>query len=84
MSSERDQAILGSLLREITCTCRVCGCQGDSCPIGGGEKCAWLTTNLPKTLCNNPRCIVVAEARDRELERAKRRGVVRKKRGYAA
>jgi hypothetical protein len=78
----RDSAILGALLREITGKCQVCGCEGDSCNIGGGEKCAWL--DKLKTLCNNPRCIQVAEIRKRQFERDKKHNRVKRTKGRAA
>lgn len=68
-----DAARLGAILRAITNKCRICGCEGDSCSIGGGEKCMWL--DELKTLCNSPHCIQVAEIRDRQYARQKRRRV---------
>lgn len=70
---DRDSAILARTIREITGKCQVCGCEGDTCSVGGGEKCVWM--NHLKTLCSNPRCIQVAEIRSKQFDRAKRRKV---------
>jgi hypothetical protein len=51
-----DVMILGSLLNLLSGTCRHCCCHGDSCSIGGGERCSWVHTEIERTLCNNPAC----------------------------
>jgi hypothetical protein len=65
-----DAAILGRALREITGKCRVCGCGGDSCNVGQGEKCVWM--DALKTLCSNPRCIQAAEIVAKKIERERK------------
>lgn len=54
-----DAAILGRAIRAVTGKCRVCGCGGDTCNVGQGEKCMWM--DELKTLCSAQRCIQVAE-----------------------
>lgn len=68
-----DAAILGRALRAITGKCHVCGCEGDTCSVGGGEKCVWMDSL--RTLCSNPRCIQVSAIQKKQFERQKRRKV---------
>lgn len=68
-----DAAILGRAIRAVTDRCRVCGCEGDSCNVGGGEKCVWMDSL--KTLCSNPRCLQVAAIQEKKFNREKRRRV---------
>lgn len=72
-----DAAILARFLREVVGRCRICGCEGDSCSIGGGEKCFWMTTVPEKTLCSHPRCLTAARYRDRQVERERRQAVAK-------
>lgn len=73
---DRDMAILGRLIRLVTNKCRFCACQGDSCSIGGGEKCCWVGDAVPeKTLCNNPACLRKMEIQKEKLKRVKTRRV---------
>lgn len=82
MSRERDAAILGATLRAITGKCQVCGCEGDTCSVGGGERCVWM--DKLKTLCSNPRCIQVAEIRTKKFKREHRVRRVRLVKGRVA
>lgn len=52
-----DAAILGRLLREVTGTCRYCGCHAGTCRIGGGEVCSWAPSAPEQTICNAPGCL---------------------------
>jgi hypothetical protein len=70
---DRDAAILGRAIRAITDKCHVCGCEGDTCSVGQGEKCVWM--DRMKTLCSNPRCIQVSEIQAKKFNRERRRGV---------
>jgi hypothetical protein len=81
MSADKDQVILGALMRELIGKCQVCGCAGDSCNKGGGETCGWLDDK--KTLCSHPRCIQVAAIRRKQFDRDQRRRL-KKTRGRAA
>jgi len=80
----RDMAILGGLLRELIGKCRICGCEGDTCSIGGGETCSWAPSTPEKTLCNHPGCLQASEIRDRKINREKRRRGVRIMKGRVA
>ena len=77
-----DSAILGRALRAVSGVCRVCGCHGDSCSVGGGEKWVWM--DELKTLCSNPRCLQVAEIFRKKFDRESRRRKVKLGKGRAA
>jgi len=62
-----DAAILGRAIRAVTGRCRVCGCEGDTCNVGQGERCVWM--DELKTLCSSQRCIQVAEIVAKKIER---------------
>jgi hypothetical protein len=79
---DRDSAILGRVVRQLLGKCRVCGCEGDSCSVGGGDKCVWM--NNTRTLCSNPRCIQVAAIRDKRDKREARQRRVKVGKGCAA
>jgi hypothetical protein len=65
---------LGSLMALLSGTCRHCGCHGDSCAIGGGEKCGWCATEIERTLCTAPGCVMKEFYRkEREKREAKRK-----------
>ena len=66
-----DVTIIGSLLNLLSGTCRHCGCQGDSCSIGGGEKCGFV--DPLRTICNNPACLTKEMYRKQDEERAAKR-----------
>jgi hypothetical protein len=66
-----DKAILGRFLRDISGTCRVCGCHGDSCRISSDENCAWL--DEMKTLCSNPKCAAQAIGQQKKYKYSLRR-----------
>lgn len=72
-----DAAILGRAIRAVIGTCRVCGCSGDTCSIGGGEKCFWMTTNPEKTLCSHPRCIQADAIQRKKIERERAQAAAR-------
>lgn len=69
-SAVRDSAIIERFVKLVSGTCRFCLCHGGECAIGGGETCSWLTTTIPKTLCNNPRCAARAEI-DKKISKRK-------------
>jgi hypothetical protein len=71
----RDGAMIERVLQLVSDTCRYCGCHGGECAIGGGETCAWLTTTIPRTLCNSPRCAARAEI-DKKISKRKVKGRV--------
>lgn len=66
-----DRTIIGSLLALLSGTCRHCGCPGDSCSIGGGERCGFV--DLLRTVCNNPACVTKEMYRKQDEERAAKR-----------
>lgn len=68
-----DAAILGRAIRAVTDECRYCRCHGDSCSIGGGEKCCWV--DELKTLCNHPACLQKDANFKRKFNRQKGRKV---------
>jgi len=52
---EVDQSVIAGIVRQISGTCKFCGCHGDSCKTGPGDTCGWM--NELKTLCSNPKCV---------------------------
>lgn len=49
-------------------TCIFCGCTEDSaCRLPNGDPCSWM--NNARTRCNNPLCILAAEAMKRKHDR---------------
>jgi hypothetical protein len=69
-----DSARLGAIVRQLVGECHICGCHGDSCATGGGDRCVWMTEL--RTLCSNPRCIQVdAIQRKRHAREARQRKV---------
>ena len=71
-----DAAILERFLREVSGTCEVCGCHGDSCTLREGGRCVWM--NSLRTLCNNPNCVIQAARQKKKYNRGARQ------RGWAA
>jgi len=68
-----DAAILGRFLREISGTCRECGCHGDTCSVrtGGGDRCFWMDDL--RTLCSNDSCVIAAARKQKKHKREARR-----------
>ena len=52
-----DKSIIGSLLKLLSGTCRHCGCHGDECAIGGGDKCYCMNSDIERTVCSAPGCL---------------------------
>lgn len=65
-----DRAILGRLLRELeagSCTCRFCGCHGESCRLDDGDKCCWI--DRFRTVCSSKPCTIRYYAEKRTQQR---------------
>ena len=70
-----DRAIIGSLVKALGGTCRVCGCHGDECSLEAGERCCWMD-NL-RSLCSNPKCVMATHYRAKRQQKDRRHAAVK-------
>jgi hypothetical protein len=69
--SDLDKAIIANVVRQLSGTCRHCGCHGDSCRKGDGDRCGWIDSM--RTLCSADSCLIAEGKAKRKHKFATRR-----------